>query len=79
MAGYRTWLGYLGFDRAHAATPQTLSVGTFRAPMQFPRVSGAEVLSQSEFEIPLSRAAANLAMPVETAPQAGVAAYTLWG
>ena len=29
--------------------------GRFRAPVQFRRVSGAEVLSQSQFEIPLSR------------------------
>ena len=30
--------------------------GTFRVPVQFRRVSGAEVLSRSEFEIPQRRA-----------------------
>ena len=93
LAGYGHGLGQGGFDRAHAATPQALKVGTFRAPVQFRRVSGAEVLSQSAFELPLSRtvadspAAVRMAkadptvpmQPGETAPQAAAAAWTLWG
>ena len=88
-------LGELGIDRAHAATPQAMTLGTFHAPVQFRRVSGAEVLSQSQFEIPLSRPTpgtealvpinmmkADPTEPVqlaETAPQAEAAAGTLWG
>ncbi len=93
LAGYGTGLGQLGFDRAHAATPQAMKVGAFRAPVQFRRVSGAEVLSQSEFELPLRQPAADAPTPVgvteadpaapippvETAPQAAAAAWTLWG
>ncbi len=95
LAGYGTGLGQGGFDRAHAATPQAMKVGTFRAPVQFRRVSGAEVLSQSEFELPLRQPApatdaptpvgvteadpAAPTPPVETAPQAAAAAWTLWG
>ena len=65
-----------------------MTLGTFRAPVQFRRVSEVEVLTQREFEIPLSWAAANpraavcvaeagSALPVETAPQAEVAAWML--
>ncbi len=95
LAGYGTGLGQGGFDRAHAATPQALKVGAFRAPVQFRRVSGAEVLSQSEFELPLRQPApatdaptpvgvteadpAAPVPPVEPAPQAAAAAWTLWG
>ena len=95
MAGYRHGLGQLGFDRAHAATPQAVQVGALRAPVQFRRVSGAEVLAQSEFELPLSgpalpkapSPAASLAEagpaaaepPMEPATQAGAATWTLWG
>ena len=84
----------VGFDRAHAATPQAMKAGTLRAPVRFRLVSGAEVLSQIAFELPLSRptpgaAAGPVTMtaadpgapvqPVETAPQAEAAAWTLWG
>ena len=88
-------LGQLGIDRAHAATPQAMTLGTFRAPVQFRRMSGAEVLSQSQFEIPLNRPTPGTEAPVpinmtkagptepvqpaETAPQAEAAAWTLWG
>ena len=90
LAGYGPGLGQRGFDRAHAATPQAVQVGALRAPVQFRRVSGAEVLSQSQFELPLSRPAP-LAVasategtpaagpPIEPAAQAGAAAWTLWG
>ena len=93
LAGYSNGLGQLGFDRAHAATPQAVQVGALRAPVQFRRVSGAEVLSQSEFEVPLSgpalpeapSAAASLAdaepaaaePPMEPAAQAAAATWTL--
>ncbi len=66
-----------------------------RAPVQFRRVSGAEVLSQSEFEMPLSGPASPEAPPpaasvaeadpaatdplVEPAAQAAAATWTLWG
>ena len=78
--------------RYDGATPQVVKVGTFRAPVQFRRVSGAEVLSQSEFEIPLRRLAPRAGAPtrvrvteadsaapvppVETALQAAAAAWT---
>ena len=90
VAGYSNGLGQLGFDRAHAATPQAVQVGAFRAPVQFRRVSGAEVLSQSAFELPLSRPAP-LAVasategtpaagpPIDPAAQAAAATWTLWG
>lgn len=39
LAGYGTISGQLGFDRAHAVTPQTLQVGTLRSPAQFRGVS----------------------------------------
>ncbi len=90
LAGYSNGLGQLGFDRAHAATPQAVQVGALRAPVQFRRVSGREVLSQSAFELPLSRPAP-LAVasategtpaagpPSDPAAQAGAAAWTLWG
>ena len=70
--------------------PPAMKVGAFRAPVQFRRVSGAEVLAQSEFDVPLSRPAP-LAVasategtpaagpPIESAAQAGAAAWTLWG
>ena len=77
LAGYGPGLGQRGFDRTHAATPQTMTLGTLRAPVRLRRLSGAEVLAQSEFEIPLSRAAA--VQPGETAAQAAAAAWTLWG
>ena len=66
-----------------------------RAPVQFRRVSGAEVLSQSEFEMPLSqptspeepppaasKAEAAPAVAVSAGEQAAhedAAAWTLWG
>ena len=91
-ARYGHGLGQGGFGRAHAATPQALTMGSFRAPVRFRRVSGAEVLSQSAFEIPLSRPTpsseapttvgmtdADPATPVETAAQTEAAAWTLWG
>ena len=40
LAGYGIGLGQLGFDRAHAAMWQAMTLGTFRAPVQFRRVSG---------------------------------------
>ena len=40
LAGYGPGLGQLGFDRAHAATPQAVQVDAFRAPVQFRQVSG---------------------------------------
>ena len=95
VAGYGPGLGQLGFDRAHAATPQAVQVGALRAPVQFRRVSGAEVLSQSEFELPLSgptlpeapspAASVTEADPaatdpmVEPAAQVAAATWTLWG
>ncbi len=95
LAGYGPGLGQLGFDRAHAATPQAVQVGALRAPVQFRRVSGAEVLSQSEFELPLSGPASPEAPSpaasvaevepaatdpmVEPAAQAAAATWTLWG
>ena len=81
LAGYGNGLGQRAFDRAHAATPQALQVGTFRAPVQFRRVSGTEVLAQSAFEMPLRRAAnvADPGAPGEPAAQADAAAWTLWG
>ena len=95
LAGYSNGLGQLGFDRAHAATPQAVQVGALRAPVQFRRVSGAEVLSQSEFELPLSGPASPADPPpaasvaeaepaatdplVEPAAQAAAATWTLWG
>ena len=88
VAGYGPGLGQLGFDRAHAATPQAVQVGAFRAPVQFRRVSGADVLSQSAFELPLSRPAPlAVASATEGTPAAGppmdpaaqAAAWTLWG
>ena len=95
LAGYGHGLGQLGFDRAHAAAPQAVQVGAFRAPVQFRRVSGAEVLSQSEFELPLSGPASPADPPpaasvaeadpaatdpmVEPAAQAAAATWTLWG
>ncbi len=95
LAGYGPGLGQLGFDRAHAATPQAVQVGAFRAPIQFRRVSGAEVLSQSAFELPLSGPASPADPPpaasvaeagpaatdplVEPAAQAAAATWTLWG
>ena len=95
LAGYGPGLGQLGFDRAHAATPQAVQVGAFRAPVQFRRVSGAEVLSQSEFEVPLSGPTSPADPPpaasvaeadpaatdplVEPAAQAAAATWTLWG
>ena len=69
MAGYGHGLGQPGFDRAYAATPQAVQVGAFRAPVHFRQVSGAEVLSQSEFEVPLSRPA----LPEESPPAASMA------
>ncbi len=59
-----------------------MNVGTLRAPVRFRRLSGAEVLAQSEFQIPLSQAAADPgapAQPGETTAQAAAAAWTLWG
>ena len=95
LAGYGPGLGQLGFDRAHAATPQAVQVGALQAPVQFRRVSGAEVLSQSEFELPLSGPASPADPPpaasvaeadpaatdpmVEPAAQAAAATWTLWG
>ncbi len=90
VAGYGPGLGQLGFDRAHAATPQAVQVGALRAPVQFRRVSGAEVLAQSAFELPLSRPAPHAVAsategtpaagpPIDPAAQAGAAAWTLWG
>ena len=90
LAGYSNGLGQLGFDRAHAATPQAVQVGAFRAPVQFRRVSGAEVLSQSAFELPLSRPAPRAVAsategtpaagpPIDPAAQAAAATWTLWG
>ena len=55
LAGYGEGLAQRGFDRAHAATPEVFAAGMWRMPVQFRRVSGAELMSQSEFEIPLSR------------------------
>ena len=96
LAGYREGLGQRGFDRAHAATPAA-AAWTLRAPVGFRRVSGAEVMSQSAFEIPLrgsapaadrptpdaprgpEGAAEEASAPVDTAAQAGAAAWTLWG
>ena len=88
MAGYGHGLGQVGFDRAHAATPQAVQIGAFQAPVQFRRVSGVEVLAQSEFELPLNQPAP-LAIategtpaaepPIEPAAQVGAAAWTLWG
>lgn len=88
-------LGQLGFDRVRAATPQAMTLGTFRAPVQFRRMWGAEVLSQSQFETPLSRPTPGIealvpinmteadptepVQPAETAPRAEAAAWTLWG
>ena len=65
-------MGQRGFDRAPAATPQALQVGRFRTPVQFRRVSGAEVLAQIAFEIPLCRAAS-------VAEPGAAAAWTLRG
>ncbi len=90
LAGYSNGLGQLGFDRAHAATPQAVQVGALRAPVQFRRVSGAEVLSQSAFEMPLSRPAPRAVAsategtpaagpPIDPAAQAAAATWTLWG
>ncbi len=95
LAGYGPGLGQLGFDRVHAATPQAVQVGALQAPVQFRRVSGAEVLSQSEFELPLSGPASPADPPpaasvaeadpaatdplVEPAAQAAAATWTLWG
>ena len=95
LAGYSNGLGQLGFDRAHAATPQAVQVGALRAPVQFRRVSGAEVLSQSAFELPLSGPTSPADPPpaasvaeaepaatdplVEPAAQAAAATWTLWG
>ncbi len=86
LAGYGHGLGQLGFDRAHAATPQAVQVGTLRAPVQFRRVSGAEVLSQSQFEVLLSRPApASLRARPQPGhrsnrqAQAAAATWTLWG
>ncbi len=90
VAGYGPGLGQLGFDRAHAATPQAVAMGTFRAPVQFRRVSGREVLSQSAFEMPLSRPAPRAVAsategtpaagpPIDPAAQAAAATWTLWG
>lgn len=62
LAGYDNSLGRGGFDSAHAATPQAL--GTWRMPVQFRRVSGADVLVQSAFEIPLRRPAPNPGTPI---------------
>ena len=88
LAGYGEGLSQRGFDRAHAATPEA-AVWTLRAPVGFRRVSGAEVMSQSAFEIPLRRPPTPDAPPegvgeeasasVDTAAQAGAAAWTLWG
>ena len=83
-------MGQLSFDRVHTATQQAVQVGAFRAPVQFLRVSGAEVLAQSAFELPLSRPAltdvastaesTSAAGPlIEPAAQGRVAAWTLWG
>ena len=95
LAGYSNGLGQLGFDRAHAAAPQAVQVGAFRAPVQFRRVSGEEVLSQSEFELPLSGPTSPADPPpaasvaeadpaatdpmMEPAAQAAAATWTLWG
>ena len=68
-----------GYDRVHATTPQAVQISAFRAQVQFRRVSGADVLSQSEFELPLSRPAPlNVASAAERTPEAGAAAWTLW-
>lgn len=68
LAGYGEGLAQRGFDRVHAATPEAFAARTWRIPVQFRRVSGAELMSQSAFEIPLSRE-----------PQPDAAAWTLWG
>ena len=91
LAGYGEGLAQRGFDRAHAATPEAFAAGTWRMPVQFRRVSGAELMSQSEFEIPLSReplpdapsepagVPEESGSAVDTAARAEAAAWTLWG
>ena len=44
-------------------TPHALQAGTWRAPVQFRRVSGADVLAQSAFDLPLCRPAQESSAP----------------
>ena len=68
LAGYGEGLGQRGFDRAHAATPEA-AAWTLRAPVGFRRVSGAEVMSESAFEIPLRRPTPAADPPTPDAPR----------
>ena len=69
LAGY-DGLAQLGFDRAHAASPRVQADGwRWRRPVGFRRVSAAEMLTRSRFDVPLGgRDAAT-----------GASDWTLWG
>lgn len=67
LAGYGTISGQLGFDRAHAVTPQTLQVGTLRSLVQFRGVSGVRCIGAERVRDAAGPAA-----------QAGAATWTLW-
>ena len=67
LAGYDS-LAQLGFDRAHAANPR-MRTDRWRRPVGFRRVSAAEMLTRSRFDVPLGGR--------DAAP--GASDWTLWG